>query len=406
MKPKAIDPSTLEPHAFAELLPMMADSERAEVRASLLTRGYDVTEPIVLYKGQILDGRNRFELVQVLNDCTDEGEPIIIGREITIKGKRWKVRARSGTDITCELVDASPGGPPAGYTCVHKHADLRRSTPLVPTFTTFEGSDDEALALVLSKNVARRHLTPSQRAMVAATLVTSRRGRPGRKGPDASPMISQYAAASKLGVSERSVREAIKLLRANPELASGVASGDATLHEASSKAKPKDDTDEWYTDPETCARVRAALDGIELDPASCATAQRNVKASRFYTKKQNGLAQSWRARSVFLQPPYSNPAPWVAKLLAALRSGAITDAVVLVNNDTDTDWCQALLQAAKAVVFPRGRFSFLRPDGTRGAGNRQGQIVFHLGRNPKRFLAAFATLRGSHGLLAGRAGVR
>lgn len=60
---------------------------------------------------------------------------------------------------------------------------------------------------------------------------------------------------------------------------------------------------EHYTPPAVIEAARVVLGGIELDPASSPLAQTHVKAERFFTKEDDGLAQPWKARSVFLNPP-------------------------------------------------------------------------------------------------------
>jgi hypothetical protein len=67
-------------------------------------------------------------------------------------------------------------------------------------------------------------------------------------------------------------------------------------------AKHSSGSVEWYTPPEIVEAARTTMGGIDLDPASCALANRIVKAKSFFTKEQNGLAQLWRGR-VFLNPP-------------------------------------------------------------------------------------------------------
>jgi hypothetical protein len=61
-------------------------------------------------------------------------------------------------------------------------------------------------------------------------------------------------------------------------------------------------TAEHYTPPEVIAVVRATLDRIDLDPASCATANAIVRAGAYYTEAENGLSLPWFGR-VFCNPP-------------------------------------------------------------------------------------------------------
>jgi multidrug efflux pump subunit AcrB len=77
-----------------------------------------------------------------------------------------------------------------------------------PRFTVFEGTDEDALAFVISKNLARRHLNDAQRAMVAESLANMK---VGRNWDDNSANLQNKASqadAKKLNVSPRSVATA------------------------------------------------------------------------------------------------------------------------------------------------------------------------------------------------------
>ena len=56
--PHAPRPTPLMPHKFAELLPLMSESEFAALKADLAVNPQ--TDKIVLFEGKILDGRNRY----------------------------------------------------------------------------------------------------------------------------------------------------------------------------------------------------------------------------------------------------------------------------------------------------------------------------------------------------------
>ncbi len=61
---------------------------------------------------------------------------------------------------------------------------------------------------------------------------------------------------------------------------------------------------EHYTPGYIVELAREVMEGIDLDPASCALANTMVRADEFFTKEQNGLSLPWRG-SVFLNPPGS-----------------------------------------------------------------------------------------------------
>ena len=63
---------------------------------------------------------------------------------------------------------------------------------------------------------------------------------------------------------------------------------------------------DFISPPELIATTAAFFGGsIDLDPASSESANSVVQADRFFTWKENGLNQPWKADSVFLYPPKS-----------------------------------------------------------------------------------------------------
>lgn len=84
-----------------------------------------------------------------------------------------------------------------------------RFADVEPSFDLYEG--DDPLGFVLSHNLHRRHLTTSQRAMVAAKLATMRRG--ARTDIASIDAMSDAQAAAALSVSEPTVERAKSVLR-------------------------------------------------------------------------------------------------------------------------------------------------------------------------------------------------
>jgi hypothetical protein len=105
-----------------------------------------------------------------------------------------------------------------------------------PQFTEFRGGD--ALAFVISANLNRRHLTESQRAMVAAKLESYSHGGNRRNLQDANLRLDRTEAAETLSVSPRSVCTAAKLLKEAPKLAKEVEAGKISLSAASKQLPP------------------------------------------------------------------------------------------------------------------------------------------------------------------------
>ena len=146
---------------------------------------------------------------------------------------------------------------------------------------------------------------------------------------------------------------------------------------------------EWYTPSEYVELAREVMGGIDLDPASSGKANEVVKAAKYYTAEDDGLSREWTGQ-VWLNPPYSSEliVRFIDKLIAELPR--ISQALVLVNNATETEWFSKLVKQAKAVCFPKGRVKFYMPDGTIGA-PLQGQAILYFGENSSKFNEVFST---------------
>lgn len=151
------------------------------------------------------------------------------------------------------------------------------------------------------------------------------------------------------------------------------------------------DGDEWYTPTDFIEAARLLMGEIDCDPASCDLAQRVVKASRYFTKANDGLKQDWTG-NVWLNPPYSQPKieEFTTRLIEQYEAGITTEAVLLVNNCTDAGWFIALARRYP-MMFSVGRAQFWQADQKTFA-TRQGQAIFYLGTRIDRFLECFNDL--------------
>jgi hypothetical protein len=146
---------------------------------------------------------------------------------------------------------------------------------------------------------------------------------------------------------------------------------------------------EWYTPPEYIAAAIEVMGGIDLDPATTPKANEVVGATRIYTADDDGLFYPWQGR-VWMNPPYASElvGKFASKLAQHVQTGDVTDAIVLVNNATETGWFYTLTSVASAVVFPKGRVRFWEPNGAISA-PLQGQAVVYIGPRPDLFLNAY-----------------
>jgi ParB family chromosome partitioning protein len=147
---------------------------------------------------------------------------------------------------------------------------------------------------------------------------------------------------------------------------------------------------EWYTPRDYLDVARAVLGGFDLDPASSDKAQENVRAARYYTKDDDGLSKPWAGR-VWLNPPYAAGLVdrFIDKLASHFEAGDVSEAVVLVNNATETTWFRRCFRVASAVCFLTGRVKFLDKEGNPSGAPLQGQAVLYLGPRPREFVRAF-----------------
>jgi ParB family chromosome partitioning protein len=147
---------------------------------------------------------------------------------------------------------------------------------------------------------------------------------------------------------------------------------------------------EWYTPPEYIEAAREVLGNIDLDPASCDEAQKTVQANTYYTEQDDGLVQEWSGR-VWMNPPYSSDSigGFIDKLVDSYMTGDVTEAIVLVNNATETEWFSRLMDAAICLCLKRGCIRFLTSDGEANT-PLQGQIFAYLGDNPSLFNQVFS----------------
>jgi hypothetical protein len=163
---------------LCEIIPPCTDTEFTELKEDMKQNGLRV--PIKLFQTRILDGRSRYKAYSELWD----------------EGRRIELRTE-----------------------------------------TFTGSHDEAIAYVISMNVKRRHLKPSQRAVIAARLVTTRLG--GDRSVKLPTEITQEDVARLAGVATKTVTDAKKVLE-DTELTNKVLSGEMAVGKAAKQIRQRE----------------------------------------------------------------------------------------------------------------------------------------------------------------------
>ena len=203
--------------------------------------------------------------------------------------------------------------------------------------------------------------------------------------------MTQREIAEQVGMSQHGVQRVLDTQTANADQVSSSGNEAVPTPPVVPHVARNSGNNEWYTPAEYIVSARRVLGEIDLDPASSEEANRVIGASRYYDKDSDGLRQPWAGR-VWMNPPYSQPEinQFCERLRDSWRSGAITAAIVLVNNATETAWFRTLIECASVVVFPSGRVRFWQPGGEVGA-PLQGQAVLYFGPDCGAFLREFAS---------------
>lgn len=151
---------------------------------------------------------------------------------------------------------------------------------------------------------------------------------------------------------------------------------------------------ESYTPEKYIESARIVMGSIDLDPASNEQANETVKASKYFNIDDDGLAQNWFGK-IFLNPPYKQPEieNFIIKLTKEYSSESIDEAILLTNNNTDTDWFK-IASELSIMCFTDHRIKFELRDG-KTTQPTTGQIFFYFGENKEGFKQEFK----AHGLL-------
>jgi phage N-6-adenine-methyltransferase len=343
-------------HPIADIFPRMSAEDQVRLAHDIAERG--LLEDIWTFEGQILDGRHRYAA------------------------------------------------------CVE--------AKVTPRFRAFEGTHDEAMAMSMSLNLARRHMTSDQRSALGAKIKKYEGKRaqermcagvaldPPEKVPEGSGDARDIAAAA-TGTNAKYVDQAEKISRDAPDVFERMEAGAYGSHAAAKKVAALEpelrervheamdrgdsvkqamrtayDKDAWSTPAWVLDGAREIMGSIDTDPATNPFAMTRVGAEHSFTIEDDGLAQHWHG-NVWLNPPYSNVMPWAEKLGVEFFDGRATQAMVLTNTVSSSDWYHELLAMADSISWPRGRIEFDHATGHKGSSNANAQTLFYMGDNWEAF---------------------
>lgn len=110
--------------------------------------------------------------------------------------------------------------------------------------------------------------------------------------------------------------------------------------------------DDWYT-PKTLFDALGVT--FDIDVAAPPGGVSWIPATRYYTEQDDGLDAPWDG-SIWMNPPYSKPKPWVERM-----AREHTEGIALVPADCSTSWWQTGAKWSELVCLIRGRMVFVQP---------------------------------------------
>jgi len=119
-------------------------------------------------------------------------------------------------------------------------------------------------------------------------------------------------------------------------------------------------SDDSFTPPseiKIMERFFEPFGGLDCDP--CWHPQSFVRPVRGITREEDSLTQEWPGRTLWMQPPYSDPGPFLRRLGDYLAAGGL--ALGLVKCDFTTQWWDDYVwNMAKSVAYPKHRIRFVQ----------------------------------------------
>ena len=363
---------------FQSLIPPLTYEEKKMLEESILSEG--CRDAIVVWNDTIIDGHNRYEI------CKKHGIPFeTVSREFENRNEviEWIIKNQFGRRN------------------LPLHERARLALRLKPVIAEKAKSNKQEAAnkmnLIVGNNVSTEiceNVLPidTQKEIAKAAGVSHDTIAKVEK-------IESEAPAPVISASRRndiSVNTAYQVTKMKPEdqheIAERIEQGEKPKEViAEVKNRPhvanNSGNNEWYTPAEYIEAARKAMGSIDTDPASNDIANKVVKAEKYYTIETNGLAHDWTG-NVWMNPPYSSDL--ISKFVEKLKEqrANYNQAIILVNNATETQWFYEIVKIASAVCFPKSRVKFYMPDGKTGA-PLQGQAVLYVGDNYEKFISAF-----------------
>jgi len=145
---------------------------------------------------------------------------------------------------------------------------------------------------------------------------------------------------------------------------------------------------EWYTPPKYIEAARKTMGGIDLDPATTEKANELINAPDIFTIKDDGITKKWFG-NVWLNPPYGKTIINEFSKAVINNRTNYNQICILVNNATETEWLQNMINISDAICLVKSRIKFIDVNGNAENTPLQGQVILYIGNNRTLFIDNF-----------------
>lgn len=146
-----------------------------------------------------------------------------------------------------------------------------------------------------------------------------------------------------------------------------------------------DSRQKWGT-PLWLVREAEHLVGRKVDVDACAEPW-NAKAEHWYGPGsllgQDGLAAEWSNNLTWVNPPYSDIGPWVAKAIRHTLANPEAKVLLLVPPRTDMEWWHDLVEAGARMMSIRPRVYFMAPGELKASSPSFPVVLWEVGGSTK-----------------------
>ena len=365
---------------FESLIPPLSEDERKELENSILAEG--CRDALVLWDEILIDGHNRYKI------CTKHGiefKTIQRDFENREKAEEWIIRNQFGRRNITPFVRSELA---LRLKYVLSAQARKRQSEAGGDKRSEEARTKTKKPLPYNCTEAKETREKIADAAGVSTATISRVETIKRESPE--PIIQ---AARNNDISINMAHEFTKMPEEEKtEIVERIEQGEKpkeVIKEVKNRPHVTNNSgnNEWYTPSEYIEAARECMGSIDTDPASNDIAQKVVQAETYYTIETNGLEREWNG-NVWMNPPYSSDL--IYQFIEKLKTerGNYNQAIVLVNNATETKWFYELVSLSSCVCFPKARIKFYMPDGKTGA-PLQGQAILYIGENKEKFEECF-----------------